>query len=119
MVDPAGHERGGCCMSMTLRDYGRIGMFMLGGGMADGKPVLPDGWVADATSPHVKEPPYGYFWWLTPGGYEAEGIFGQSISVFPAEHLVVVQNAAWPVAWDDETDGARQAMLNAVRAAVK
>jgi len=117
--DIAGHERGGCCMSMTLRDYGRIGMFMLGGGKAGGKPVLPDGWVADATAAHVKEPPYGYFWWLFPGGYEAEGIFGQSISVFPAEHLVVVQNSAWPVAWDDETDGARQAMLKAVQAAVK
>jgi CubicO group peptidase (beta-lactamase class C family) len=117
--DIAGHERGGCCMSMTLHDYGRIGMFMLGGGMAGGKPVLPDGWVADATSPHVKEPPYGYFWWLTQGGYEAEGIFGQSISVFPAEHLVVVQNSAWPAAWNDDLDGARGAMLSAVRAAVK
>ncbi len=117
--DIAGHERGGCCMSMTLHDYGRIGMFMLGGGMANGKPVLPDGWVADATRPHVKDPPYGYFWWLTPGGYEAEGIFGQSISVFPAEHLVVVQNSAWPAAWNDELDGGRQAMLSAMRAAVK
>ncbi|MGA0600094.1 serine hydrolase domain-containing protein [Caulobacter sp. KR2-114] len=117
--DIAGHERGGCCMSMTLRDYGRIGLFMLGGGVAGGQPVLPDGWVADATRPHVKDPPYGYFWWLTPGAYEAEGIFGQSISVFPAEHLVVVQNAAWPAAWNDDLDGGRQAMLSAVRAAVK
>ena len=117
--DIAGHERGGCCMSMTLRDYGRIGMFMLGDGMAGGKRVLPTGWVADATSAHVKDPPYGYFWWLTKGGYEAEGIFGQSISIFPAEHLVVVQNAAWPAAWDDDLDGARSAMLEAVRAAVR
>ena len=117
--DIAGHERGGCCMSMTLRDYGRIGMFMLGDGMAGGKRVLPAGWVADATSAHVKDPPYGYFWWLTKGGYEAEGIFGQSISIFPSEHLVVVQNAAWPAAWDDDLDGARGAMLEAVRAAVR
>ena len=117
--DIAGHERGGCCMSMTLRDYGRIGMFMLGDGMAGGKRVLPAGWVADATSVHVTDPPYGYFWWLTKGGYEAEGIFGQSISIFPSEHLVVVQNAAWPAAWDDDLDGARGAMLEAVRAAVR
>ena len=117
--DIAGHERGGCCMSMTLRDYGRIGMFMLGDGLAGGKRVLPAGWVADATSVHVTDPPYGYFWWLTKGGYEAEGIFGQSISIFPAEHLVVVQNAAWPAAWDDDLDGARGAMLEAVRAAVR
>ncbi len=117
--DIAGHERGGCCMSMTLRDYGRVGLFMLGDGMAGGKRVLPTGWVADATAVHVKEPPYGYFWWLTEGGYEAEGIFGQSISVFPAEHLVIVQNAAWPAAWDDDLGDARTAMVEAVRAAVK
>jgi CubicO group peptidase (beta-lactamase class C family) len=117
--DIAGHERGGCCMSMTLRDYGRIGQFLLGDGVAGGKRVLPEGWVQDATSPHVKDPPYGYFWWLTPGGYEAEGIFGQSISIFPDEHLVVVQNAAWPAAWDDKLDEARMAMLGAVRAAVR
>src|SRR5436190_18232252 len=28
MLDTAGHERGGCCMSITLRDYGRIGQMM-------------------------------------------------------------------------------------------
>lgn len=117
--DAAGHERGGCCMSMTLRDYGRIGLFMLEGGKAGGRAVLPAGWVADATRAHVQKPPYGYFWWLVPGGYEAEGIFGQSISIFPAEHIVVVQNAAWPSAWTDELDAPRMALLGAVRAAAK
>ena len=50
MVDKAGHERGGCCMSMTLRDYARVGLFMLGGGKAGGKDVLPAGWVEEATT---------------------------------------------------------------------
>jgi len=113
--DVAGHERGGCCMSMTLRDYGRLGLFMLEDGKAGGRRVVPAGWVADATRAHVKAPPYGYFWWIIPGGYEAEGIFGQSISVFPAEHMVVVQNAAWPKAWSDELDAPRMALLAAVR----
>lgn len=117
--DIAGHERGGCCLSITLRDYGRLGQFLLDGGVAGGRPVLPPGWIADATSPHVADPPYGYFWWLTPGGYEAEGIFGQTVSVFPADHLVIVQNAAWPAAWDDKLDAARTAMIGAVRAAAK
>jgi CubicO group peptidase (beta-lactamase class C family) len=56
---------------------------------------------------------------MIPGGYEAEGIFGQSISVFPAEHVVVVQNAAWPKAWSDDLDAPRMAMLAAVREAAK
>jgi CubicO group peptidase (beta-lactamase class C family) len=117
--DVAGHERGGCCMSMTLRDYGRLGEFMLEGGRAGGRDVLAPGWVADATRAHVEKPGYGYFWWMIPGGYEAEGIFGQSISIFPAERLVIVHNAAWPKAWSDELDAPRMAMLAAVRKAAK
>jgi len=115
--DIAGHERGGCCISMTLRDYGRFGQFVLDGGKAGGHAVLPDGWIADATSPHVTTPPYGYFWWLIPGGYEAEGIFGQTVSVFPADHLVVVINSAWPAAWSEDIDAVRMKYLAAIRAA--
>ena len=119
MEDIAGHERGGCCISMTLRDYGRFGQFMLDGGRAGGAPVVPAGWIADATSPHVKKPPYGYFWWLLPDGYEGEGIFGQTVSVFPKDHLVVVINSAWGKAWDDGIDAARHRYLAAIRAAAQ
>jgi CubicO group peptidase (beta-lactamase class C family) len=118
-LDIAGHERGGCCISMTLRDYGRFGQFMLDGGKAGGQSVLPSGWIADATSPHVKTPPYGYFWWLIPGGYEAEGIFGQTVSIFPKDHLVVVINSAWPAAWSEDIDAARMKYLAAIRAAAR
>ena len=117
--DLAGHERGGCCISMTLRDYGRFGQFVLDGGKAGGRDVLPMGWIADATSPHVKEPPYGYFWWLIPGGFEGEGIFGQTVSIFPKQHLVVVINSAWPAAWSDDIDAVRMKYLAAIRAATK
>ncbi|MFI4973911.1 MAG: serine hydrolase domain-containing protein [Caulobacterales bacterium] len=119
LEDIAGHERGGCCISMTLRDYGRFGQFMLDGGKADGRDVLPAGWIADATSPHVKVPPYGYFWWLIPGGFEGEGIFGQTVSIFPKDHLVVVINSAWPAAWVDAIDTVRWQYLQAIRAAAK
>jgi CubicO group peptidase (beta-lactamase class C family) len=117
--DIAGHERGGCCISMTLRDYGRFGQFMLDGGKAGGADVVPAGWVADATAEHVKQPRYGYFWWLIPGGYEGEGIFGQTVSVFPEDHLVVVINSAWPSAWSDDIDAVRMKYLAAIRAAAK
>ena len=53
MVDLAGHERGGCCLSMTLGDYARFGQFMLDGGIARGRQVLPTGWIAQATSPQI------------------------------------------------------------------
>ncbi len=117
--DVAGHERGGCCMSMTLRDYGRVGEFLLGHGKAAGHDVLPAGWVEDATARHVADPPYGYFWWITPGGYEAEGIFGQTLSIFPQEHLVVVINSAWPAAWSEGINAVRKKYLAALRAAAR
>jgi CubicO group peptidase (beta-lactamase class C family) len=117
LEDIAGHERGGCCMSMTLRDYGRFALFTLDQGKTGAGHVLPEGWMQDATREHVSEPAYGYFWWLTPGGYEAEGIFGQSVSVFPSEHLVVVINSAWPAAWDRRIASIRRAYIDAIRAA--
>jgi CubicO group peptidase (beta-lactamase class C family) len=115
--DLAGHERGGCCMSMTLRDYARFGLFTLDQGKVNGTEILPAGWMQDATQPHVTEPAYGYFWWLTAGGYEARGIFGQSLSVFPAEHLVVVINSAWPAATDKQLAKIRALYIQAIRTA--
>ena len=67
--DTAGHERGGCCLSMTLRDYARFGLFMLEGGEAGGRQVLPAGWIEDATSPHAEEAALRLFlvaWFRTP-----------------------------------------------------
>jgi CubicO group peptidase (beta-lactamase class C family) len=123
--DVAGHERGGCCISMTLRDYARFGQFMLDGGKAGGRQVVSAGWVADATADHVKLPPgegarsYGYFWWLFPGGYAAEGIFGQEVFVFPADHIVIAINSAWPHADDDADWAAQTRFATALHAAAK
>lgn len=126
--DVAGHERGGCCMSMTLRDYGRFGMFILGGGKAGGQDVLPQGWTAAATRAQVpvnpddpKEGGYGYFWWINPAGdaYEAIGIFGQAITTFPKENLVIAINSAWPAADTRELNAARDALTAAIREAAR
>lgn len=124
LVDAAGHERGGCCLSMTLGDYARVGQFMLDGGVARGRHILPDGWIGQATTRQITNgaPPagYGYFWWLGQGGsYQASGIFGQSISVIPDERLVIVINSAWPRAVGPELFAARSAFLRAVMAAAK
>ena len=125
MTDPGGQERGGCCLSMTLRDYARLGLFIAGDGMAGGKRVTPPGYIADATRREIDngDPApggYGYFWWIFDnGGYSGLGIFGQSVTLFPAEHLIIVQNAAWPTAVGKELSAARAAMWGGVRAAVK
>ncbi len=122
MVDPAGHERGGCCLSITLRDYARVGQFILDGGVAGGQQILPSGWTTEATTPQItsgtRERGYGYFWWMPDSGaFEARGIFGQSITVFRDERIVIVTNAAWPNATGRELSMARNAFLAAARAA--
>jgi CubicO group peptidase (beta-lactamase class C family) len=125
MLDPGGQERGGTGISMTLRDYGRLGLFIAGGGKAGGKPVVPDGWVADATKREIDNGTpapggYGYFWWIRPdGAYEAVGIYGQSVTTFKDEGLIIVQNAAWPAATGKALSAARTAFVEGVRAAVK
>jgi CubicO group peptidase (beta-lactamase class C family) len=124
MIDPAGHERGGCCLSVTLRDYGRIAQFMLDGGRAGGKQVLPAGWTTEATSPQItngtRERGYGYFWWMPDNGaYEARGIFGQSVTIYPLDRIVVVVNSAWPRATGRDLSTARAAFIEAAHAAAK
>ncbi len=123
MLDQAGEELGGCCISMTLRDYARFGLFFMHDGVVDGKEVLPSGWTRAASSQQVKtgegDLGYGYFWWIHPGGtYEAEGIFGQSIFLDPKSDLVIVTNSAWPVADEDKYWIAQDAYFGAVRNAL-
>ncbi|MDP3175440.1 MAG: serine hydrolase domain-containing protein [Phenylobacterium sp.] len=125
LLDAHGQERGGACMSLTLRDYGRIGLFVAGGGKAGGKQVVPEWYIAESTSVQLDNgtpPPggYGYFWWIRPNGaYEAGGIFGQSVTTFKDEGLIIVVNSAWPAPVGDELNAARNALFESVRAAVK
>ena len=123
MTDASGRERGGCCIAMTLRDYGRFGQFVLDGGVAQGRRVLPAGWLREATRVQVRtgasaQKGYGYFWWVaSPGEFDAIGIFGQAIAIFPKDRLVVVQNAAWPAPVGEELEAARTAFIAATRRA--
>lgn len=120
VTDPGGVERGGCCMSMTLRDYGRVGQFVLDGGVVDGRPVLPPGWALEATSKQIEngQAGYGYFWWMQPNGaYQASGIFGQSITTFREDRVIIVVNSAWPKSGGADLRDGRIALVNALRSA--
>ncbi|MGB5104127.1 MAG: serine hydrolase domain-containing protein [Steroidobacteraceae bacterium] len=123
MLDRAGVELGGCCISMTLRDYGRFGLFILNGGVAGGEQVVPADFLAQATRSQVKSHipiyDYGFQWWIHPdGAYEASGIFGQSIYVVPAEKLVIVTNSAWAQAEMMEMYANKDVYVEAVRRAL-
>lgn len=101
MVDPRGGNIGGCCLSIRLADYARMGQFALEGGAG----VVPEGWFAEAGKAQVEFGPqapgfgYGYQWWAYPfGSYGAQGIFGQAITLVPAKNLVVAIVSNWPSA---------------------
>ena len=111
LESPDGLEVGGSGLSATLRDYGRFGMFLASGGVVGTRRILPDGWLADASTPKVVggvQVPYGYMLWpiddpavaaAVPGAaqpFEARGIFGQYIYMNPAERVVVIVWSAWP-----------------------
>jgi CubicO group peptidase (beta-lactamase class C family) len=122
MVDAGGQDIGGCCISVSLRDYARIGQFVLGGGMAGGKRVVPEGWFAAATVAQVGTgrpgSGYGYQWWTNAdGSFQAQGIFGQLIYIDPARRLVIAMSGAWSKATDPALGAARTAFIESIVAA--
>ncbi len=114
-------DMGGHGFNATLRDWGRFGLFVAGGGeLAGGEALLPPDWMArsvewtqakGSVTPATPAGQYGYQWWF--GGVEpsrrgakdamktarqtfwAEGIYGQSIGINPGERLVIVQWSTW------------------------
>lgn len=106
---PNGHEVGGSGVLATLRDFGRFGQFILNGAQIDGKKIVPDWWLADATSakPLVGisgQYGYAYQWWpvmaeagsVHEGVFMGRGIHGQYLYINPKENVVVVGLGARP-----------------------
>ncbi len=124
MLGNTGHEISGCCLSATLRDYARLGLFISGGGMVGGKSIFPDDWLAQATTKQADiETPgkgYGFQWWTYDDkSFAAQGIFGQGIFIDPARKLVIASNGNWPTATDADGVGAeRERFYKAVQAAI-
>lgn len=103
---PDGLEVASSGLSATLRDYARFGLFLLHDGVIDGKRVLPEGWVEQASTPKViggEEIEYGCLLWpLHNRSYAAIGIFGQFVFVDPDRNLVVAMWSAQPKPTDRE-----------------
>ena len=126
LLGSTGHEISGCCIQASTRDFARFGLFILGGGAAGGKPVLPDGWIAAATKKQADTTRpgygYGYQWWTMDGGsYTARGIFGQGIFIDPKRKLIIASNSNWPHASDlqgGDQDAKRLAFYKQVQLAI-
>jgi CubicO group peptidase (beta-lactamase class C family) len=107
---------------MTLRDYGRFGLFILDGARVDGTPIVSEGWLAEATHTQAStgaNSGYGYQWWTRDDGtFEARGIYGQTLHLDPARRLVIVLNSATEQPTDRAAGQARQEFIAAVKAEV-
>jgi CubicO group peptidase (beta-lactamase class C family) len=119
MIDEVGHEQGGCCLAVTLRDYGRFGQFILDGARINGVPIVADTWLPEATRSQVPPggPAYGYQWWVRDDGtFEGRGIYGQTLHIDPKRHVVIVINSATERPTDQAAGRARQDFIAAVKA---
>jgi CubicO group peptidase (beta-lactamase class C family) len=107
LESPGGLEVGGSGLSARLRDWARFGLFMLDDGVVGGERILPEGWVAEATSAKIvggQRVAYGYMWWpvdvpvgsVHDGAFCALGIFGQCLYIHPRDRVVIAQFSAWP-----------------------
>ena len=123
LLGKTGHEIAGCCIQAATRDYARFGLFVLAGGKARDKQIVPVDWFGQATvkQKDIGEPGkgYGYQWWTyDDGSVAAQGIFGQGIFIDPKRRLVIASNADWTRASKGPEPDAREAFYKQVQALI-
>lgn len=112
-----GVETGGCCINATLRDYARIGRFVLADGvLPSGERVVPTNWIRDSVTPSQGSENYGYLWWLyDEGAFSARGIFQQRIFIDPTRDAVIATHGNALNATGDEDQDHTDALIEALR----
>ncbi|HEY2977626.1 MAG TPA: serine hydrolase, partial [Burkholderiaceae bacterium] len=124
ILSRTGNEISGCCIQAATRDFARFGLFILSGARVGGQPIVPEGWLANATTERtgigIPGRGYGYQWWTyTDGTFAARGIFGQGIFIDPKRKIVIASNADWGAgATDRVASEAREAFYRAVQKAI-
>lgn len=96
---PEGIATGGYGLALRTEDIARFGQLYLQKGKWDGKQLIPEAWIAEATSFQTSngsspksdwDQGYGYqFWRCRHGAYRGDGAFGQYCVVMPEQDAVV------------------------------
>ena len=114
--DPAGHVGGFYGVQMTPDDYGRLGDLMRRGGVWRGERLLSRRYMRRALAPSATNGCYGWLIWVNAAApcigptitnrpvrntrdmpdmpadmYTFSGLFGQRVTVFPSQDLVIVR----------------------------
>ena len=99
-----GMEKAFCCFNAKARDIAKIAKLLLQKGKWDGEQIVPEWWIDEITKiEHVKEynmkkelpnkEHYNMHWWVGTkgrGDYEASGMYGQTIKLFPKENMTML-----------------------------
>jgi CubicO group peptidase (beta-lactamase class C family)/predicted glycoside hydrolase/deacetylase ChbG (UPF0249 family) len=108
-VDPKGINTGGWGLRLKTEDMAKFGQLFLQKGRWNGKQILPESWVAEASKMQILQSPdmpqakrdssdwqqgYGYqMWRCRNNGFRADGAFGQYIIVLPEQDAVIAITA--------------------------
>ncbi len=110
-VDPAGYALGDGGFNATLRDYARFALLHLGGGVIDGRRIVPAAWIGETRTGarpdlfggvyHAVLPEGAYHnqFWVEDSkrrAYMARGVFGQLIYIDPEAEFAAVILSSWP-----------------------
>jgi CubicO group peptidase (beta-lactamase class C family) len=125
LLNDDGTEISGCCIQAATLDFARFGQFILDGAMIDGKRLVPENWIEQATTKRIgyNNPGqgYGYQWWTYDNGaFAARGIFGQGIYLDPNRNLIIATNSSWSTAlgYEDQENPNREAFYQTVVSAI-
>jgi CubicO group peptidase (beta-lactamase class C family) len=112
---PTGHPDTEGGLYLVAEDLAKIGRLYVQRGRWEGRQILPDAFVASATSRRVTAVSpgwdYGYQWWVTTRNgrdvWAGRGFGGQSLIVIPSLDMVGVATAWNVFPYDAARDGAR------------
>ncbi|MPY15686.1 serine hydrolase domain-containing protein [Paenibacillus glucanolyticus] len=97
---PKGINTGGWGLKVKTEDIAKFGQLYLQKGVWEGRRLIPEDWIEEATSKQIFNGPadstsdwtegYGYqFWMCRHGGYRGDGAFGQFCVVLPEQDAVI------------------------------
>ena len=88
---PDGYFYGASQMELTVNELSRIGLLLYNGGVYDGRRIVSEAFVKQATSIRQmnREGGYGYFIWKYRDGFSINGKWGQKCYVLPDKGLMV------------------------------
>ena len=97
---PKGITKGGWGLFMKPEDVAKIGQLYLSGGFFEGKQIVSEEWITEATKAQIKTEredglSYGYQLWVNPsdGSYMFNGMLQQNCFVFRDNDMVIVTNS--------------------------